>query len=193
MANKAIFLDRDGTLNYDYGYIKDPKKVKLFSKVGASLKLLKEYNFKLIIVSNQSGVAKDYMSIFQANLINKRLQEELNKLNIFIDETYICPHHFEGKIKKYTINCSCRKPNPGMLLEAKNKYNLDLSQSFLIGDKISDIGAGFNAGCKTILVLTGYGKKELKRQEQWEYQPDYIAKDLYRAASWIVKYGSKKN
>lgn len=193
MTNKAIFLDRDGTLNYDYGYIKDPEKVKLFPKVGASLRLLKEYSFKLIIVSNQSGVARGYMSISQTNLINKRLQEELNKFDISIDKVYICPHHLEGKIKKYTINCSCRKPKPGMLLEAKNKYNLDLSQSFLIGDKISDIGAGFNAGCKTVLVLTGYGKEELERQEQWEYQPDYIAKDLYFAATWVVRYVSKKN
>ncbi|MDI6785639.1 MAG: HAD family hydrolase [bacterium] len=191
MINKAIFLDRDGTLNYDYGYIKDPEKIKLFYEVEISLKLLKSSNFKLIIVSNQSGVARGYMSISQVNLINKCLQEELSKLDISIDEIYICPHHIEGKIKKYTIDCPCRKPKPGMLLEAKDKFNLDLSQSFLIGDKISDIGAGFNVGCKTVLVLTGYGKEELERQKQWPYQPNYIAKDLYSAASWITNHALK--
>lgn len=191
MMNKAIFLDRDGTLNYDYGYIKDPSEIKLFQEVETSLKLLKNYNFKLIIVSNQSGVARGFLSITQANLINKHLQEELSKFDVFIDEIYICPHYAEGKIKRYVKDCSCRKPKPGMLLKAKDKFSLDFSQSFLIGDKISDIGAGFNVGCKTVLVLTGYGKEELERQEQWLYQPDYIANNLYSAASWIISHVSK--
>ncbi|MBU2600379.1 HAD family hydrolase [bacterium] len=193
MANKAVFLDRDGTLNYDYGYIKSPQELKLLPQVELSLKLLKKYNFKIIIVSNQSGVARGYLNISQANLINQCLKEELFKLNISIDGTYLCPHYLEGKVKKYKIDCSCRKPKPGMLYQAKEKYNLDLKQCFLIGDKISDIGAGFNAGCKTVLVLTGYGSEELKKREEWTYQPDYIADNLYLAATWITNYGSKED
>jgi D-glycero-D-manno-heptose 1,7-bisphosphate phosphatase len=114
------------------------------------------------------------------------LEEKLAEFNISLDGIYFCPHHKEGKIKRYTKDCSCRKPKPGLLLKAKEEHNLDLRSSFLIGDKISDIGAGFNAGCKTILVLTGFGKEELEKKSLWEYHPDYIAEDLFQAVCWII-------
>jgi D-glycero-D-manno-heptose 1,7-bisphosphate phosphatase len=114
------------------------------------------------------------------------MRSELSKHGVYIDGIYYCPHHPDGK-GRYRVNCGCRKPNPGMLLRAAEDFGLDLKRCWMIGDKLSDIEAGIRAGCKTILVLTGYGKRILKEKKDWKIEPHLIKKDLYEAVLTILQ------
>ncbi|WP_456395523.1 D-glycero-alpha-D-manno-heptose-1,7-bisphosphate 7-phosphatase [Desulfurobacterium sp.] len=138
---KAVFLDRDNTLIEDSGYIHEPNKVKLLPGVGEGLKLLKEAGFLLIVISNQSGIGRGYFKEEDFHAVNKKLNQLLERYNVQIDDFLFCPH-------KPDERCSCRKPEIGLLLKAAEKWNINLKESFMIGDKISDIEAGNRAGCK---------------------------------------------
>lgn len=181
MKYPAVFLDRDGTINEEMGYINDLSRLKLLPGVAEALRLLKSYGFKLIVISNQSGPARGYFPeslVFEANEL---LQKRLKKRGAFIDDFFICFHHPED-------NCSCRKPKPGLILQALEKYPIDLEKSYLIGDKIIDIETAQNIGIKGILVLTGYGKGELKYVAPKKgIFPYFVAKNLKEAAQFIIK------
>lgn len=182
--DRAIFLDRDGVIIQEpphYVYRSD--QLKLILRSEEAIKLLNENNFKVIVVTNQSGIAKGYYLEKEAILFNQLMKEELELYDAHIDAIYYCPHHPEATIKKYRINCDCRKPRSGMLKKAEKELNIDLKQSFIIGDKKSDIDAGKDAGCRTIMVLTGYGKEESKIKNI-EY--DSITNDLYSAVKYIL-------
>ena len=171
--NKAIFLDRDGVIIYDWGYIHRMEHFKLLPNAVEGLKLLR--NHKLFIVTNQSGIGRGLYNIKDFLCYNDMLIKELRKNNITVQKTYFCPHKPED-------NCECRKPKTKFLEEAKKEFSIALKKSFVVGDKTSDIEMGNNAGCGTILVSTGYGKKSIKYSK-----PDYVAKDLADAAKWIIK------
>lgn len=144
---KAVFLDRDHTLNPDSGYISDPNKFDLYPWVPEQLARLKAKGFLLIVVSNQSGIARGLITWEQLNLIHRKMDEILsNKVKIKIDSYQVCPHHPDEK-------CTCRKPEPKLFLSAAKTFQLDLSQSFMIGDRDSDIEAGKNAGLKKALKV----------------------------------------
>ena len=175
MKNKAIFVDRDGVISEDVGYVHKIEDFKLIQNSIEGLKLLKDY--KLIFITNQSGIGRGYFTIKDFENFNNHLIEELKKQNIKIEKTYVCPH-------KPDDNCECRKPKTKLIKDAKKEFNIDLSKSFMIGDKKIDIQMGHNAGCKSILVLTGNGMKEKENSEA-----DYVAKDLLEAAKWIIKNG----
>jgi histidinol-phosphate phosphatase family protein len=182
MSNKAVFLDRDGTINEEVNYLSKIEQLKILPKSAKAIKLLNENKFKVIIITNQSGVAREYFSKETLEDINEHLKNELANEGAQIDAIHYCPHHPEE-------GCDCRKPRPGMIERAKRKFDLDLSSSFIVGDTINDLETGYNVGCKTVLVLTGYGKRELKEQESWKLQPDYIAQDLLDAVMWIIGEG----
>jgi len=185
MKNKAVFLDRDGTLNEDPGYIGDPNKLVLFPDVGESLALLKnKYNFKLIVVSNQSGVARGLISEEEVIAVNSELNKKLAPYDVSIDEFYYCIHHPEFSEKK---ECDCRKPSPKMILDSAKDLNIDLSQSYLIGDTISDIDAGKNAGIKAILVKTGKGMESISVLQKENKFPTFVAENLMEACQFIIK------
>ena len=153
--NKAIFLDKDGTLIPDIPYNVDPDKITLDNDVIEGLKSLQNEGFKLIIVSNQSGVARGYFTEDKLFLVARKL-EELFKMNeLHLDGFYYCPHHPNGNITKYNIDCNCRKPQPGMLLRASADHHIDLENSWMIGDILNDVEAGNRAGCKSILIDNG--------------------------------------
>ena len=184
----AVFLDRDGVITQDpphYAYRLD--QLKLIPKSAEAIRLLNKNNFQVIVVSNQSGVARGYYKEKDLMKFNYALEEELKKDDAYIDAIYYCPHHPEAKIERYKINCNCRKPKPGMLKKAAKELNIDLKLSFMIGDKLSDIEAGKRAGCKTIIVKTGYGIEELKNKT---INCDYIADDLYYAVKHILYLSS---
>jgi len=141
MLKKAVFLDRDNTLIEDEGYIHEPEKVKLLPGVGEGLKLLKEKGFLLIVVSNQSGIGRGYYKEEDFHAVNRKLQELLKPYGVQIDDFFFCPHKPEE-------NCSCRKPKPGMVLEAEKKWKIDLKESYVIGDKDIDVLLAINSGCK---------------------------------------------
>ena len=156
---KAIFLDRDGTLNVDVGYLHQLKDLELFPWTVDALRLLKRAGYELVIVTNQSGLAQGLIQPGFVEECHDEMRRRLQAGGTDLDALYYCPHHPEGSAPEYSITCKCRKPSPGMLLEAEKNHQLDLSASWIIGDKASDIEAGINAGCKTILVRTGYGDK----------------------------------
>lgn len=181
--NRAVFIDRDGVIIQEPPhYIYRPDQLKFIPGSIEAIKLLNDYNFKIIIVTNQAGVAYGYYLEKDVILFNRLMKEELILYGAHIDAIYYCPHHSEAKVIKYRLNCDCRKPKPGMLKKAEKELNIDLKSSYMIGDKKSDIEAGNIVGCKTTLVLTGHGKEELNR---YNIEYDYIAKDLYNAVYFI--------
>jgi|SRR5579859_262515 len=176
--NRAVFLDRDGTIMEDSNYVGDVARVVLIPSAAPALKRLHDAGYKLFIVTNQSGVGRGYFTHEDVESVHAHLNQHFEKAGVRFDRYYICPHHPEE-------NCDCRKPKPKFLLDAAQEYGLDLSHCFMIGDRASDIRAGVNAGTKTILVLTGGGRETVAKQE---VNPDYVAEDIGEAASWILKH-----
>lgn len=170
---KAVFLDRDGVVTEDLGYVHKIGDFNLVLNAVEGLRLLK--GFKLIFITNQSGIGRGYFKFQDFLQYNNRVVAELKKHNIKIEKTYVCPHAPDE-------NCECRKPKAKLINDAAKEYGIDLSKSFMIGDKKIDVGMGRNAGCKSILVLTGNGMKEKENAKA-----DYVAKDLIDAAKWIIE------
>lgn len=190
--NKAVFLDRDGTINVEIEYLHEPNKFRFIKRVPDALKLLKEKGYYLIIVTNQGAIGKGMYKIKDMELTHEHMIKELSKKNIRLDGIEYCPHKAED-------NCECRKPNPGMILNAAKKYDIDLSASWMIGDKLSDIIAGNKAGTKTILVFTGYGRKEFKKLRKMKEieanlsTPTYVANNLWDATKKIIDDKNGRN
>lgn len=174
--NKVIFLDRDGTLNEDPGYVHKVEDFKLLPGAIEALNLLKK-DFKFIIISNQSGIGRGYYKEEDFHKFNNKLIEELGKQNIKIEKTYFCPHTAEE-------NCDCRKPNIRFIKEAEKEFDIDTSSSWVIGDHTCDVLLGKNIKCNTVYVLTGHGIRHFK--EARKTNPDYIAANIKQAADFIL-------
>jgi D,D-heptose 1,7-bisphosphate phosphatase len=153
--NKAVFIDRDGTLIKDIPYNAEPAFIQFLPQAIEALVKLKKNNFLLILVSNQSGVARGFFTIDDVEKMHGAIQQQLSQHNIQFDAMYYCPHHPDGKIQKYKIECDCRKPKPGLILQATSEHGIDLSNSWMIGDILNDVEAGNAAGCKAILLDNG--------------------------------------
>lgn len=176
--DKAILLDRDGTLNNDGGYVHKIEDFELLPGVIEGLKLLSK-DFIFVVVTNQSGIGRGVYTEEDMNKFNEKLVNELKKEGIEIKKIYFCPHTPED-------NCDCRKPSTKYIKQAEKEFNIDIKKSWFIGDHSWDIETGKNAGCKTIYVLTGHGKKHLDRLKESDIKPDFIAEDLYEAAKIIM-------
>ncbi|MDD2338081.1 MAG: D-glycero-beta-D-manno-heptose 1,7-bisphosphate 7-phosphatase [Geobacteraceae bacterium] len=155
--NKAVFLDRDGVINVEKGYLHRVEDFEFLPGVPRALHLLKEAGFLLIVVTNQSGVARGYYSLEAVHELHRHLQDQLKPYGAAIDGFYICPHHPEYESDDQPSDCSCRKPLPGMIVKAVSDFHIDPARSYLVGDKLSDIEAGRAACCRCLLVRTGYG------------------------------------
>ena len=164
---KAIFLDRDGTINVEKDYIYKSEDLVFEEGSIEALKTFKNLGYILIVVSNQSGIARGYFTEADLNIFNNNMNEILKKNGVEITEFYCCPHHPDG-IGKYKKVCECRKPNNKMIEDAIKKYNIDREKSYMIGDKTSDIGAGLKSNLKTVLVKTGYGLKDMEKVDKNE-------------------------
>jgi D-glycero-D-manno-heptose 1,7-bisphosphate phosphatase len=191
--NRAVFLDRDGVINElvyheEQGVVDSPftvEQFKPFPWAGDAIKKLSEAGYKVVIVSNQPGIAKGHLSEETFGGIVEKMREELAKQEAFVDGEYYCFHHPEAKVERLKANCECRKPNPGLLLQATKELNIDLSQSWMIGDGLTDVKAGKSAGCRTILL--GKMKCELCRlMDEMDASPDFIVPDLLEAARLVV-------
>lgn len=156
-ARRAVFLDRDGTINIEKNYLHKIEDFEFIPGAPEAIKKLKEAGFLVIVVSNQSGVARGYFNEDSVNQLHQHIQNELAVYGTSIDDFYFCSHHPDKGLGAYKVDCDCRKGNPGMLLQAACEHNLDLQNSFMVGDKLADIEAGERAGCRSLLVLTGYG------------------------------------
>ncbi|MHC4096445.1 MAG: HAD-IIIA family hydrolase [Planctomycetota bacterium] len=192
MSNKAIFLDRDGTLIEDPGYLNHPEQVTLLEGVAEALIELRNMGYMLIVTTNQSAVARGIVSEKILGEIHNRLRQLLTERGAYLDQIYYCPYHPDGVIPKYCKESDWRKPNPGMLLAASDEMDIDLSQSWKIGDSSRDIEAGLRAGCKTILVtrLSRY-KTTLGRPD--EPKPDYKSVNMKEAVNIIKQYHRSSN
>jgi D-glycero-D-manno-heptose 1,7-bisphosphate phosphatase len=180
---KAVFLDRDGTIIEDVGYLSDISQIRILPGATEAIRLLNNIGFKVIIVTNQAGVARGYFTESRANEINEKLRQLLADHGSIVDRIYYCPHHIEGIVEKYKIECNCRKPNPGMIEQAVKELDIDISNSFMIGDKSSDIEAGRRAGCKTIYIGGNINPRELEKLPQ---SADHIATNLLEAVKWLL-------
>ncbi|ASZ15093.1 HAD family hydrolase [Chitinophaga pendula] len=180
--NKAVFLDKDGTLIVDVPYNIDPNRIVLEEGAEKALQLLKKAGFLLVIISNQGGIAKGVIQEQQLAGVEQRINELLAEVEIRLDGFFYCPHDPKGKIAAYTKSCYCRKPAPGLLLQAASVLNIDLEASWMIGDILNDVEAGHRAGCRSILIDNG-------NETEWllnDYRiPDFFADNLQEAAAYI--------
>ncbi len=183
---KAIFLDRDGTINVERNYLWRISDFEFLSGVPQTLRRLQDAGFLLIVVTNQAGIARGYYELSDVQLLHKYMKQQLQKYGVNLAGIYLCPHHPDGqKDHPYAKNCNCRKGKPGMLLQAAQDLNVDLPRSFMIGDKLSDLEAGHCAGCVPCLVTTGHS--------DWQEQPipNYcatIASSMSSIADFILDY-----
>ncbi len=184
----AVFLDRDGTINEQMGYINHTCRFHLLPGAAEAIKRLNDAGIPVVVISNQSGLARGYFPEELLLAVHEKMKRLLAEQGAHVDGIYYCPHHPEAKKKEFREACSCRKPKPGLILQAAEEMNLAPEQSFVVGDRWSDIKTAANCGARSILVRTGYGRGD----EQYigphqEIQPDYKAEDLLEAVEWILK------
>jgi D-glycero-D-manno-heptose 1,7-bisphosphate phosphatase len=186
MTKRAIFLDRDGTLNEEVGYIISPAQFSLFDFTAEAIRLINENNWRAIVVTNQSGVARGHFDESFLDRIHQSMIDSLRSSGAVLDAVYYCPHHPEIGDSRYRIECDCRKPKPGMLLRAAKDFDLDLAECVVIGDRYGDIAMAHAAGAKGVLLKSGHGQLELQNERGlWPREPDHIAENLIDAVRWI--------
>lgn len=188
MKVEAIFLDRDGTINEEVGYLDNLAKLVLFPQAAVAIKMINVSGMKSIVVTNQSGVARGYFTAAFVARVHRQIQEMLAPHHARLDAFYYCPHHPEGQ-GIYRQECNCRKPEPGMLLTAARDMGIDLGRSYLIGDTRKDIQVALKAGVKAVLVRTGYGREA--EAECSDIGPNYVADDILDAVKWIMQNRQK--
>lgn len=189
--NKAVFFDRDGTLNYDPGYLGEPGKVQLYDGVEEFVKKLKEvHDFLIIVISNQSGVTRGLISDDEVKAVNAKINSLLKKNETSVDAFYYCTYHPDYDDDE---KCKCRKPSPQMVFEAAKDFNINLSSSYFVGDTTSDVKCGRNAGVKTILIRTNQKEDEIMELKKEEISPNFVAENFIDACKFIIKDSSGGN
>ncbi|KIH75776.1 D-alpha,beta-D-heptose 1,7-bisphosphate phosphatase [Geoalkalibacter ferrihydriticus] len=180
---RAVFLDRDGTINVEKDYLFRPEDFEFIPGAPEAIARLKQAGFLVIVVTNQSGVARGYFSVDEVRALHDFLQKELAPFGAAVDAFYLCPHHPEQGVGSYKSDCDCRKGRPGMLLRAAAEHAIDLRRSFMVGDKVADVEAGRRAGCRSLLVLTGYGETEATKIGP---EDAVVVADLAQAVDYIL-------
>jgi D-glycero-D-manno-heptose 1,7-bisphosphate phosphatase len=188
---RAVFLDRDGTVIEDVGYLADPDAVRLVPGAGEAIAALNKAGYLVVVVSNQSGIARGLVREEDVEAQHARLGQLLREFGAEINSFYYCPHHINGVVAKFALECDCRKPRPGLLLRAAYEWKIDLRASFMVGDKWSDIAAGQSVGCKSILVcaMGVPGSARLDRSSNVIPRPYAVVRGLPEAVSVILNAG----
>lgn len=182
MKRRALFLDRDGTLVYPQHYPSRPEQLMLYEGIGPLLRELRRAGFRLVVVTNQSGIARGYLTEADLQRMHEHLACELARWGVHLDGVYHCPHHVDGVIPHLAIRCACRKPQPGMLLQAAADLELDLRRSWVVGDILDDVEAGNRVSCRTVLVDRGTERMPERRLRQ----PTFVARDTHHALRIIA-------
>jgi len=190
MKEAAVFLDRDGTINEEVGYLDNLARLVIYPQAPEAIKAINDSGMKAIVVTNQSGVARGYFAEAFVMEVHEVIQEALAKDQAHLDALYYCPHHPEGR-DIYRCSCQCRKPAPGMLLQAAQDMGLDLSRSYLVGDTEKDMATAQAAGAKGVLVQTGYGQRTAAGIVLRDGGPCHVADDLLAAVAWIMQDRAK--
>ena len=187
LKKPAVFIDRDGTINEQMGYINHISRFVLLPGSAEAIKLLNDHGYLVIIVSNQSGIARGYFPMELVNEVHAHMKALLERDNARIDGIFFCPHYPEGKLPEYSRACECRKPKTGLIKMACGDFDIDMANSYVIGDRCTDIELARNAGLKGILVKTGYGLGDLEYVfPNLSFEPFHVADDFLDAAGWIV-------
>lgn len=183
----AVFLDRDGTINEQMGYINHISRFHLLPGVVEAIRRLNEANIPVVVVTNQSGLARGYFPEELLAAVHEEMELLLAEHGAHVDGIYICPHHPEAKKEKYRLDCNCRKPKTGLFVRAAEEMGLDLARSFVVGDRWSDLKSAKACGATPVLVLTGYGRGDAQYiGPGQEVQPAFVGADLAEAVQWIL-------
>ncbi|MFH1637305.1 MAG: HAD-IIIA family hydrolase [Candidatus Woesearchaeota archaeon] len=183
MAEWAVFIDRDGVINDAEGFITSPEHFKLLPRSAEALKLLNDNKIKAIVITNQPVIGRGLCKEEDVHAVHEKMNLLLKEKGAKVDDIFFCPHHPVHGVGDYKVECDCRKPRPGLILEAAKQHNINMRESYMIGDKTGDVKAGFLAGCTTILVQTGYGGNDGFK----DATPDIVVEDLYEAVKFILK------
>ncbi len=183
----AVFMDRDGTISEEIGYVNHPARYRVFPYASEAVRLLNQTNYLAVLVTNQAGVARGYFTEDVIKAVHARLEKELAGGNAHLDAIFYCAHHPSVGEAPYRLDCDCRKPKPGLITRAAAEFEIDLSRSWMIGDRYSDVELARNAGVRAAFVLSGYGLGEWEYQRSvWKTEPDLVANDLLEAVQLIV-------
>jgi D-glycero-D-manno-heptose 1,7-bisphosphate phosphatase len=176
-----VFLDRDGTISEEMGYVNHISRFRMFPFAPTAIRLLNDAKMPVIVVSNQSGVARGYFPESLVHTVHELMNQQLAAAGAHVDAIYYCPHSSDDA-------CGCRKPQAGLLERAAREHGIDLGRSFVVGDRYVDVELAHRAGCRGVLVRTGYGEGELAwHSTTWPKAPDFVADDLAEGAEWIVE------
>lgn len=187
MKRRAVFLDRDGTINEDVGYPSQFSQIKIYPYSFAAVKKINKAGFLSVIITNQSGIGRGLLTEKNLDDIHQKMKIVFSKHNSHFDGIYYCPHYISSSNSAYRKDCSCRKPNTEMALQAASDLDVDLKSSYMVGDKTEDVLFGLNIEATPILVLTGFGQKSLLALKEKNIQPAHVAQTLLEAVDWILK------
>jgi D-glycero-D-manno-heptose 1,7-bisphosphate phosphatase len=183
----AVFIDRDGTINEQMGYINHVSRFVMFPWSAEAIRLLNRHQYLAIVVSNQSGVARGYYPIALVEEVHDYMRLLLEKKGAFVDAIFYCPHYPRGNVPEYSIECNCRKPRTGLIETACEAFDIDMKNSYMVGDRYSDIELAIRSGLKSVLVTTGYGLGDINYVfPGLSFMPDHVEKDLLEATHWII-------
>ena len=187
MKRPAVFIDRDGTISEEVGYINHPSRFRLFPYAPEAIRVLNESGWLAIVITNQVGVARGYFSEEVIVSVHQQLERELKDASVQLDAIYYCAHHPSVGEPPYRFDCDCRKPKPGLIERAGQDFEVDLASSWMIGDRYSDVELARNAGLHSAFVLSGYGRGEWEYQRAaWKHEPDLVCENLLEAVQTIV-------
>ncbi|HEY0406314.1 MAG TPA: HAD family hydrolase [Pyrinomonadaceae bacterium] len=188
MKRRAVFMDRDGTISEEVGYVNHTARYRVFQYSAEAVRLLNDAGWLAILVTNQAGVARGYFTEELIASVHGVLRSELEKQGARLDAIYYCAHHPSVGQPPYRFDCDCRKPKPGLITRAAAEFEIDLAGSWMVGDRYSDIELARNAGVRSAFVLSGYGRGEWEYQRaNWQHEPDIVAEDLLEAARKIIE------
>jgi len=185
---RAVFVDRDGTISEEVGYVNHPSRFRLYPYSAEAIKMLNDNGWLAILITNQAGVARGYFTEDMIHTIHDQLNVALQSNEARLDAIYYCAHHPTVGEPPYRFDCDCRKPKPGLIRRATSDFGIDLEQSWMIGDRYSDVELARNSGLKSAFVLSGYGRGEWENQRMnWKTQPDLISQNLLTAVQSIIE------
>jgi D-glycero-D-manno-heptose 1,7-bisphosphate phosphatase len=188
MKRPAVFIDRDGTISEEVGYVNHPSRFRVFPFAAEAIRILNDAGWLAIVITNQAGVARGYFAEDVIHKIHDQLTRELEHESARLDAIYYCAHHPSVGDPPYRLDCDCRKPKPGLIQQAAKDFEIDLAASWMAGDRYSDVELARNAGLRCAFVLSGYGRGEWEYQsDRWGHRPDLVCENLLEAVKSIVQ------
>ena len=189
MKRPAVFIDRDGTISEEVGYVNHPSRFRVFPYSSEAIRILNESGLLAIVITNQAGVARGYFAEDVILKVHNQLKQDLENNSARLDAIYYCAHHPSVGEPPYRLDCDCRKPKTGLIEQATSDFDIDTAASWMAGDRYSDVELARNAGLRSAFLLSGYGRGEWEYQSQnWKHKPDLVCENLLEAVKLIVGF-----